>query len=246
MSAHDHRTRLVYECRDLSKRWDGPLGGFELRVPELRIRPGEVILVSGPSGCGKSTLLDLLALALRPGAASVFRFRANHGAAAEVMQLWDRGDLDALGRLRGMHLGYVLQTGGLLPFLTVHENIELPCRLLGRTVEPTTSELARRLGIGTQLNKRPAQLSVGERQRVAIARALAHRPSVLLADEPTASVDPLNAAAIIELLLDLVRWTGVTAVIASHERHEALVGKVRVLEQRLERSGGLSRSLFRG
>jgi putative ABC transport system ATP-binding protein len=246
MSAHDDQTRLVYECRQLVKRWDGPLGGFELRVPDLRIRPGEVILVSGPSGCGKSTLLDLLALALRPAAASVFRFRPDHGAPAEVMPLWDHGDLDALGRLRGMHVGYVLQTGGLLPFLTVRENIELPCRLLGRTAEPTTAQLAQRLGIGAQLNKRPARLSVGERQRVAIARALAHRPSVLLADEPTASVDPLNAATIIELLLDLVRWTGVTAIIASHERHEALTGKARLLDQQLERSGGLSRSLFRG
>jgi putative ABC transport system ATP-binding protein len=246
MVANEQRTQAVYECRDLIKRRDGPLGGFELRVPKLRILPGEVILLSGPSGCGKSTLLDLLALALRPTAGSVFRFRPDQSEATELMVLWNRGDLDALGRLRGRHLGYVLQTGGLLPYLTVRENVELSCQLLGRAAEPTVTRLAERLGIVAQLDKRPAQLSVGERQRAAIARALAHRPSVLLADEPTASVDPLNAAAIIELLLELVRSTGVTAVIASHERHDALAGKVRVLGQRLERSGGLSRSLFWG
>lgn len=246
MLAHEQGAQAVYECRDLIKRWEGPSGGFELRVPRLRIQPGEVILLSGPSGCGKSTLLDLLALALRPTTGSLFRFRPEQSRSTEVMALWDRGDLDALGRLRGRHVGYVLQTGGLLPFLTVRENIELSCRLLGRGAEPATTRLAERLGIATQLGKKPAQLSVGERQRAAIARALAHRPSVLLADEPTASVDPLNAAAIVELLLELVRWTGVTAIIASHEHHAALAGQVRVLEQRLERSGGLSRSLFWG
>jgi putative ABC transport system ATP-binding protein len=236
----------VYHCRDLVKWRGGPDGGFELRVPELRVHPGEVVLLSGPSGCGKSTLLDLLALALRPSRAALFRFQPRRGRPAEIMALWDRGDLDALARLRGMHLGYVLQTGGLLPFLTVRENVELCCRLLGQTPEPGATQLAERLGIGTHLDKKPAQLSVGERQRVAIARALAHRPGILLADEPTASVDPLNAAAIMELLFDLVRRFGVTAVIASHERHDAFAGRVRVLEHRLERSGGLTRSLFWG
>ena len=243
----------IYQCRDLVKRRGGAGGGFELRVPELRIAPGEVVLVRGPSGCGKSTLLDLLALALRPSDAAEFRFRPEPGP-MDVMALWRGGRLDALGRLRGKHLGYVLQTGGLLPFLRVRENIALSCRLLGMSPEPTATELAERLGIAAQLDKSPLQLSVGERQRAAIARALAHHPIVLLADEPTASVDPLAAKTIFGLMLELVREAGITAVIATHDRHWADAAAtqpsaapavpVRVLEHRLERGDALTRSLF--
>ncbi|MFZ0789758.1 MAG: ATP-binding cassette domain-containing protein, partial [Chromatiaceae bacterium] len=165
-------------------------------------------------------------------------------APTDLMGLWRRDDLDALGRLRGAHIGYVLQTGGLLPFLTARENIVLSCRLLGRDPGGLIDRLAERLGIGPQLGKRPGQLSVGERQRVAIARAMAHRPSVVLADEPTASVDPVNAAAILELLLELVHQSGVTAIIASHDwKPEGMPG-VWVLGHRIERDGETTRSLF--
>jgi putative ABC transport system ATP-binding protein len=138
----------------------------------------------------------------------------------------------------------VLQTGGLLPFLTARENIALSCRLLGTDPAGIIERLAERLGIAAQLDKHPGQLSVGERQRVAIARAMAHRPSVLLADEPTASVDPVNAAAILDLLLELVRQAGVTAVIASHDWHPERIPGVQVLGHRIERDGETTRSLF--
>lgn len=233
----------VYLCRDLVKRRQAGAAGFELRVPELRIRPGEVVVLRGPSGCGKSTLLDLLALALRPDGAATFTFRPEHREPAELMRLWQRGDLDGLGRLRGANIGYVLQTGGLLSFLTARENITLSCRLLGRDPGSLVDVLAERLGITLHLDKLPGQLSVGERQRVAIARAMAHRPGVLLADEPTASVDPLNAAAILNLLLDLVAQAGVTAVIASHDWHPDAIAGVQVLEHRIERDGDTTRSL---
>ncbi|MCF7996509.1 MAG: ATP-binding cassette domain-containing protein [Chromatiaceae bacterium] len=234
----------VYSCKDLVKRRQAGGAGFELRVPELRILPGEVVVLRGESGCGKSTLLDMLALALRPDGATAFSFHPEHREPEDLQQLWQRGDLNALGRLRGTHLGYVLQTGGLLPFLTARENIALSCRLLGRNPGELIERLAERLGIAQQLDKHPGQLSVGERQRVAIARAMAHRPSVLLADEPTASVDPVNAAAILELLLELVHRSGVTAVIASHDWNPAHLPGVSVLEHRIERDGDLTRSLF--
>ncbi len=234
----------VYLCRALVKRRQAGGTRFELLVPELRVRPGEVVVLRGQSGCGKSTLLDLLAFALRPDGAETFSFHPEHRQPTDLLRLWGRRDLDGLGRLRGAHVGYVLQTGGLLPFLTARENIALSCRLLGQDPAGLVERLAERLGIGPQLDKNPGQLSVGERQRVAIARALAHRPSVLLADEPTASVDPVNAAAILDLLLELVRQAGVTAVIASHDWHPDGIPGVQVLEHRIERDGETTRSLF--
>jgi putative ABC transport system ATP-binding protein len=234
----------VYLCRDLIKRRQAGDAVFELSVPELRIRPGEVVVLRGSSGCGKSTLLDMLALALRPDTAATFSFRPENREPADLIALWARGDLDGLGRLRGTHIGYVLQTGGLLSFLTARENIALSCRLLGRDPGGLIERLAERLGIGPQLDKHPGQLSVGERQRVAIARAMAHRPSVLLADEPTASVDPVNAAAILDLLLELVSQAGVTAVIASHDWQPKGIPGVQVLGHRIEPDGETTRSLF--
>ncbi len=234
----------VYLCRDLVKHRQAAGAGFELRVPELRIRAGEVIVVQGSSGCGKSTLLDLLALALRPDSAETFLFRPENRDPSDLMRLWRGSDLDGLGRLRGAHIGYVLQTGGLLSFLSARENIALSCRLLGKDPGALVERLAERLGIAAQLDKPPGRLSVGERQRVAIARALAHRPSILLADEPTASVDPVNAAAILELLLELVRQAGVTAVIASHDWRPNAIPGVQVLNHRIERAGKSTRSLF--
>jgi putative ABC transport system ATP-binding protein len=238
----------VYACRDLLKRRQAGTGagsvGFELRVPSLRIRPGEVVVLRGASGSGKSTLLDLLALALKPDGGESFGFRPEHLESTDLLRLWGRNDLDGLGRLRAAHIGYVLQTGGLLPFLSARENITLSCRLLGRDPGGRIERLAERLGISAQLDKRPGQLSVGERQRVAIARAMAHRPSVVLADEPTASVDPVNAVAIRELFLDLVQRSGVTAVIAAHDWDPSAFPGVQVLEHRIERAGDMALSLF--
>ncbi len=238
----------VYVCRELIKRRLGGAGGgstgFELRVPSLKIRPGEVVILRGESGSGKSTLLDLLALALRPDGAETFVFHPEHQEPTDLLRLWTRKDLDGLARLRGSRIGYVLQTGGLLPFLSARENIALACRLLGRNPAGRIERLAERLDITAQLDKRPGQLSVGERQRVAIARAMAHRPSVILADEPTASVDPVNAVAIRDLLLELVHKAGITAVIATHDWAPGVMPGLQVLEHRIERDGDLTRSLF--
>ena len=238
----------VYVCRDLVKRRQAGTGaasaGFELRVPSLKIRPGEVVVLKGASGSGKSTLLDLLALALKPDGGEVFGFRPEHHESTDLLGLWGRNNLDGLARLRGAHIGYVLQTGGLLPFLSARENIALSCRLLGRDPGGRIERLAERLSISALLDKRPGQLSVGERQRVAIARAMAHRPSVVLADEPTASVDPVNAVAIRELFLDLVQRSGITAVIATHDWDPEAFPGVQVLEHRIERAGDTALSLF--
>jgi putative ABC transport system ATP-binding protein len=238
------RSEPIFAVRELSKRRAGAGATFELRVPELVVRSGQVVVLRGVSGSGKSTLLDILAMALQPDRAQCFTFTPTRGARSDLRQLWRDGNVDELGRLRGQHIGYVLQTGGLLSFLTVGENITLPCRLLGQRSQDGIGELARRLGIAGQLGKLPAQLSVGERQRVAIARALAHRPSVVLADEPTASVDPLNADAILTLFLELVQQFGVTAIIASHDWERIAAAGLLVLNHRIERRGGTTRALF--
>ena len=234
----------IFFIRGLRKRRSGVGASFELLVPKLSIAVGELVVLQGISGSGKSTLLDILALALRPDQVTQFHFSPVSNVSADTGKLWQENKVDALGRLRGEHIGYVLQTGGLLTFLTVRENMALSCRLLGRQVKPTVEELAEQLGISEQLDKLPGQLSVGERQRVAIARALAHRPSVVLADEPTASVDPLNAEVILKLFLDLVQRFKVTAIIASHDWQRIAATGFKLLQHRLERNGTVTRSLF--
>ena len=117
------------------------------------------------------------------------------------------------------HLGYVLQTGGLLPFLSARDNILLPCRCLGSMgcrLEAVWN-MATALGIDRLLLQMPASLSVGERQRVAIARALAHGPAIVLADEPTAALDPDQSRKVLGIFADLARQQGTTVIMVSHD-----------------------------
>lgn len=190
---------------------------FRLHVPSLQIALGEKIALIGESGCGKSTLLDMLSMTLRPSNAGSFRFRPEKNAEPmDVADLWRRNKLDRLSDLRRSRIGYVMQTGGLLPYLTVRENINLSRKLLHMPEDDLVEILAKDLGIKQHLDKQPHQLSVGERQRVAIGRALAHRPSIVIADEPTASLDPLTAERIMSLFIELVDELHITVILASH------------------------------
>ncbi len=198
---------------------------YSLEVPRLSLSPGEQWAVVGPSGCGKSTLLDLLALVLAPDHAGLFAFDEPAGA-LDIAALWRQGQHDRLATLRSRQLGYVLQTGGLLGFLDVRGNIALSRRLLGLEDDGSVQRLAEQLEIADQLDKKPQALSVGQRQRVSCARALAHGPRLLLADEPTAALDPLNAGRVMRLLLNQAREQGACCVIATHD--EALVRELGV------------------
>jgi putative ABC transport system ATP-binding protein len=187
-------------------------GAFAIEVDELRLEPGQVVGIVGPSGCGKSTLIDLLALLRQPTRVRRFALLGQ-----DVAALWQRGAVDACTSLRAAHVGVVLQTGGLLPSLPLRENVLLGQRLLGQ-VEPAWAEqLLAALDLSTLGDRLPSQLSIGQRQRVAIARALAHRPALVLADEPTASLGIDHAPAALDLLLSLAQGSGAALAIVSHD-----------------------------
>jgi len=191
---------------------------FVLAIDDLRIAQSEAVGLLGESGSGKSTLLDLLGMVVAPDEAESFSFLPLGHSEIRVDHLWRKAKLDALTGLRARHMGYVLQNGGLLPFLAVRDNINLSRRILGLAEDGTVEDLVRTLGIARVARQFPRTLSVGERQRVAIARSLAHRPTVILADEPTASLDPVNADRVLRLLLELARDQGATVIVATHDR----------------------------
>ncbi|MGE3650077.1 MAG: ABC transporter ATP-binding protein [Reyranellaceae bacterium] len=238
----------VIALRDLTKRRTASGAVFELSVPALDVPRGGCLALCGESGSGKSTLLDILALASRPDSAKAFALSAQPRQRSDIAALWAHGGTDRLAPLRARHLGYVPQTGGLFAFLRVRDNIALPRRLLGLPDDGTVEHLAERLGVADQLRKKPSALSVGQRQRVAIARALAHGPALVLADEPTASVDPATAETVMALLLDQASLNGAAVVVASHDWARIKELGLTRLHPRIERQaqGGatLVRSIF--
>ena len=216
-AASESRHSAIYLLHDVVKNREAKGVAFRLRVPSLRINRGEKIALIGESGSGKSTLLDMLAFILQPSASGAFRFRPEDGKdPLDVDTCWQNDRLNLLGDMRKRHIGYVMQTGGLLPYLSVRENINLSRSVLGLRRDGTVEHLAEALGIANQLRKLPDALSTGERQRVAIGRALAHRPAIVIADEPTASLDPYAAENVMSLFLGLAEEFNSTVILASH------------------------------
>jgi putative ABC transport system ATP-binding protein len=245
-------TDAVFEIADLLIRKTSARTTFELAVPHLQIARGEKIALVGPSGCGKSTLLDALSMISRPDRVGVFRLAPdgsqNRPPPIDVARLLNRNDAGRLAVIRKRWIGYVLQTGGLLSFLSVRRNIEISRRLLGLRDDGTVESVARRLGILDHLRKLPSALSVGERQRVAIARALAHRPSIIVADEPTAALDPRNAEIVMESFVEVADEFRTTTIIASHDLARVAKFGLRLVEPTLATDAGsaTTRALFSG
>jgi putative ABC transport system ATP-binding protein len=183
-----------------------------LRDIELAVMPGEAVAIIGASGSGKSTLLALLAGLDTPTAGSVELDGAN------LFEL----DEDARAELRGRAVGFVFQSFQLLPSLTALENVMLPLELAGRDdAESGAREILARVGLAERLHHYPKHLSGGEQQRVALARAFVVRPKVLLADEPTGSLDAESGEAVIALLFQLNHESGTTLVLVTHDEQLA-------------------------
>jgi putative ABC transport system ATP-binding protein len=222
---------IVYSLRGVVKERliDGV--GFRLLVPKIQISAEENIALVGHSGCGKSTLLDMLALILRPDASEDMSLHPVKGDNHDLAELWRRDRFNQLSQIRKQHIGYVLQSGGLLPYLTVRENIELPRRLLNLPDDDSITSISKVLGISRQLDKLPGLLSAGERQRAAFARALSHRPSILIADEPTAALDPITAHKIMAVVMEVIRGLKITLITASHDWAHVYRMELRTLKQ---------------
>lgn len=178
---------------------------------DFTVGHGEAVAITGSSGSGKSTLLGLLAGLDVPSSGTV------RLAGQDIFAL----DEDGRARLRARQLGFVFQSFQLLPNLTALENVMLPLELAGQSAAQTSQaarQMLQRVGLGERLNHYPRTLSGGEQQRVSLARAFVVQPALLLADEPTGSLDAATGQTIIELMFDMQREQGVTLVLVTHDR----------------------------
>jgi lipoprotein-releasing system ATP-binding protein len=199
-----------------------------LRGVDLEIDQGEIVALTGPSGAGKSTFLHLLGTLDVPTRGRI-RFDGE--------DVFERGE-EQLASFRNETIGFVFQSHHLLPEFTALENAMMPAliRREGRgEARRRAAAMLERVGLGDRLEHRPGELSGGEQQRVALARALSLSPRLLLADEPTGNLDPQTAAGIHDLLVDLNRTLGITAVVVTHNERlaDALPRRLRLVSGRL-------------
>ncbi len=183
-----------------------------LNVPRFNVAAGEQVALIGRSGCGKTTLLHIIAGITRPDAGRI------EFDGVETTRLSE----EASDRFRAAKLGYVFQTFNLLPGFSAYENVLLGMTFArGRKDPQRAKQLLDRVGLSKRATHKPGALSVGEQQRVAVARALANRPRLLLADEPTANVDPANQDKIIALIRDTCREEQIALIMVTHSREVA-------------------------
>ncbi len=178
-----------------------------LRNISFEIQPAEIIAVTGPSGSGKSTLLSLAAGLDLPSSGSI----------DFIGKRLDRLSEDQRAEARLNHCGFIFQNFNLLPTLTALENVGLPLELRGAPPSRAAEDLLESLGLGRRKRHYPSQLSGGEQQRVALARAFVTEPKILFADEPTGSLDRPNAAAALDLMLQLSRSRSTAVLVVTHD-----------------------------
>ena len=213
-ASNPHYQLMLLELRGISKSYPGPDGSEEIAVldqVDLSIDKGDAVAVVGPSGSGKSTLLNLIGTLDTPSQGEIL---------FEGRSLAELSELE-IAAYRNRSVGFIFQLHHLLPQCSVEENILLPT--LARPEKGERSNfrerartLLERVGLSGRRNHRPGQLSGGERQRVAVARALINDPKLLLADEPTGSLDQSNASKLFDLLYSLNQEEGLTLIVVTH------------------------------
>ncbi|MGJ4996415.1 ABC transporter ATP-binding protein [Bradyrhizobium sp. HKCCYLR20261] len=219
----------LIEARDVTKVLPGEVPVTLVADIDLAIHAREFIAITGPSGSGKSSLLYLLGLLDLPSRGDVLIDGRSTTAMSE----------DERAEVRLSRLGFVFQFHFLLPEFSITENVALPMRALGRlsprAITTRAEELLASLGLADHLRKTPDKLSGGQRQRVAVARALANDPPVILADEPTGSLDTASTAQVFGILRDLVTVRGKTVVAVTHDLHLAaqMQRRVHIIDGRL-------------
>jgi len=219
----------LIEARQVTKILSGIVPVTLVADINLTIMPKEFIAITGPSGSGKSSLLYLLGLLDLPTSGDVLI----DGVSTTRMAEGERAEV------RLSRLGFVFQFHFLLPEFSITENVALPMRALGRlsprAITARAEELLASLGLGDHRHKTPDQLSGGQRQRVAVARALANDPPVILADEPTGSLDSAATTQVFGILRDLVTLRGKTVVAVTHDLNLAaqMHRRIRIVDGRL-------------
>ena len=190
---------------------------FKVCLPELSVKAGQVVVIKGDSGCGKSTLLEMIGMILQPDEISQYHLIVDNQN-YDIADVIQRNDVNELATIRAKYLGFMLQTGGLLPFLNIKDNILLSAKLLQKNIDATRFDyLIDKLNIGHLLNKYPKQLSIGERQRASFIRSIIHKPALLLADEPTSALDPYNANLLFDLIIEQAQQDNIAALIVTHD-----------------------------
>ena len=202
----------VIETHNLSKIYQGPnnLTVKAVDNANITINAGEFVALVGPSGSGKTTMLAMLAALLEPTEGNICIDGQEIGRLKDSQRV----------RFRRENIGFTFQSNNLVPYLTVQENVEMMLRLNGRYSSEGRDEaldLLERLGLCERLNSLPNQLSGGQRQRVAIARSMIHGPSVILADEPTASLDTERAFQVTKLYADLIHENNKAGIMVTHD-----------------------------
>jgi lipoprotein-releasing system ATP-binding protein len=207
----DTQAAALIEARNVTRILPGVVATTLVRDINLKVSNNEFVAITGPSGSGKSSLLYLLGLLDMPTAGEVLI----NGTATVHMAEQERA------RTRLSTLGFVFQFHFLLPELSIRDNVALPMRALGRlspsAMDERAEALLASLELGDHVGKRPDQLSGGQRQRVAVARALANDPPLILADEPTGSLDSKSSEQVFEILRNLVDRQGKTVVAVTHD-----------------------------
>jgi putative ABC transport system ATP-binding protein len=199
----------MLEIRDLKKSYAEPSGNplVIIDIPRLDIGAGEQVVLRGESGGGKTTLLHLISGIVTADSGSI---------KLDGMEL-NKFSESARDRIRADKMGYVFQTFNLLPGFSALENVRLGMTFARKKMNlERAKDLMNRVGLAERMNYMPNQLSVGQQQRVAVARALANKPRLLLADEPTANVDPANQNRIIELIQEVCREDVVAILLVTH------------------------------